>query len=68
MKLNLGCGNDIKEGWVNMDYIGAEGVDVVHNLNRLPYPFPDNTFDSILASHVLEHLAGNWFLNYKGIE
>lgn len=55
-KLNLGCGPDIKEGFVNMDVIKMKGIDVVHDLNKFPYPFKDDTFDFILASHVLEHL------------
>ncbi len=30
--------------------------DVVHDLNRMPWPFEDNQFDSIICHHVLEHL------------
>lgn len=56
MKLNLGCGKHIKEGYINLDRIALEGVDVVHNLDTFPYPFMDNTFDEILCSHVLEHV------------
>jgi SAM-dependent methyltransferase len=60
-KLNLGSGNDIKKGYVNLDYIKAKGVDKVHDLNKTPYPFKSNTFEEIYASHVLEHLDGDWF-------
>ncbi len=56
MKLNLGCGTDIKQGYVNLDIIGREGVDVVHDLNRFPYPFSNDQFDEIYASHVIEHV------------
>lgn len=56
MKLNLGCGTDIKQGYVNLDIIKREGVDVVHNLDSYPYPFPDNHFDEIIAIHLLEHV------------
>lgn len=55
-KLNLGCGPDIKAGFVNHDGLGLPGVDVVHDLNQFPYPFVDNEFDEIYASHVLEHV------------
>ncbi len=55
-KLNLGCGEDFKEGWVNVDFHSHVDIDVQHDLNSLPYPFPDGDFDHILASHVLEHL------------
>ena len=60
-KLNLGCGEDIRNGYVNLDYVKKEGVDKVHNLNKVPYPFKDRYFDEIYASHVLEHLDVEWF-------
>ena len=55
-KLNIGCGRDIKKGYVNLDVTKIEGVDIVHNLNKFPYPFKDNTFGEIYASHVIEHI------------
>ena len=55
-RLNLGCGEDKKEGHINVDWQASVNPDVVHDLNALPYPFADNTFDSIKAFHVLEHL------------
>ncbi len=55
-KLNLGCGEDKKEGYVNLDWSPLVAPDVVHDLNKLPYPFPDDSFDLIEAYHVLEHL------------
>ena len=57
MKLNLGCGYTILDGWVNLDYLDGQGVDVVHDLEKFPYPFKDNTFDKVLASHIIEHLS-----------
>jgi len=54
-KLNIGCGSDIKEGWINLDYCKAEGIDVVHDLEK-KLPFKDNEFDLIYASHILEHI------------
>ena len=55
-KLNLGCGHDIRDGWINLDRFPGEGVDVVHDLNILPLPFPDNHFCRVDAKHVLEHI------------
>ncbi len=55
-KLNLGCGKDVKEGYINLDSTKLPGVDVVHDLNKYPWPFRDNEFDEIYASHILEHL------------
>lgn len=54
-KLNLGCGEDLKKGFINLDYF-YKGADVRHDLNVFPYPFKNEYFDYILASHVLEHL------------
>ncbi|MDP2908668.1 MAG: methyltransferase domain-containing protein [Nanoarchaeota archaeon] len=55
-KLNLGCGNDIKGGYLNVDIGEGKGVDIVWDLNKYPYPFEDNTFEEIVADMVLEHL------------
>lgn len=55
-KLNLGCGNDIWKGWVNLDMMDVAGADVIHNLDDFPYPFKDNTFDKIVANNLIEHL------------
>ena len=55
-KLNLGCGAFKKEGYINLDISLDFKPDVVHDLNKFPYPFSDNTFDFIEADHVIEHL------------
>jgi hypothetical protein len=54
-KLHLGCGDAYLPGWVNLD-IGECRADVYHNLDELPYPFAEDTFDAIIANHVIEHL------------
>ena len=54
-KLNLGCGTDYRKGWVNLDVVGTK-LDLKHDLNKIPYPFKDNTFDEVLMKMVLEHL------------
>lgn len=55
-KINLGCGENIKRGWLNLDKNAGNGIDIVHNLNNFPYPFESNTADFILLDNVLEHL------------
>lgn len=55
MRLNLGCGKDVKGGWLNVDIHPGPGITHVHDL-RAPLPWPDNSVDEILCSHVLEHI------------
>ena len=63
MKINLGCGSDIKRGFINVDMVKAPGVDIVCDLNKYHYPFESNSADMILMQHSLEHL----FEPYKAI-
>ncbi|MDD5331695.1 MAG: methyltransferase domain-containing protein [Candidatus Nanoarchaeia archaeon] len=55
-KLNLGCGSDIRKGWINLDSINLQGVDVVHDIEKLPLPFKNEEFDEILCLDILEHV------------
>lgn len=56
MKLNLGAGSRVKDGWVNVDAADVPGVDVVHDLDTLPWPFDDGSADGIEAFDVFEHV------------
>jgi len=56
-KLNIGSGEFLKEGFVNIDYYSVTKPDVIHDLNTFPYPFEDNTFDWIESDHCFEHLS-----------
>ena len=56
MKLHLGAGKDIKEGWVNHDLVKLEGIDITHNLNKYPWPWEDGLFDEVYANNLLEHV------------
>ena len=47
MKLNIGCGKKILNGYINLDVVKLPGVDIVHDLNKYPWPFKDNYFDEI---------------------
>lgn len=58
-RLNIGSGEDYREGgWENLDYNDRYDPDWVHDLNDpAGWPFPDATFEYVLASHVFEHLG-----------
>ena len=55
MKLNIGSGKFPKAGYTNVDILPE--ADVVHNLDKFPYPFADNSIELLEADHVLEHLS-----------
>jgi len=58
-RLNIGCGRNIQEGWLNVDSAALPGVDIVCDLERLrenPIDLPDETVGHFLLSHVIEHV------------
>lgn len=55
-RLNLGCGDDLREGWVNADVRRSVGADVLLDADAPAIPFMDGTFDRILLDNVLEHV------------
>lgn len=73
MKLNLGCGHNYKEGYVNVDNQPGTKTDAEWDLEKTPWqilmadkyysaipvycPIKANSVDEILAHHVLEHLG-----------
>jgi SAM-dependent methyltransferase len=69
-ELLIGCGKDRKkiiriaespetfgEGLVTLDINPDRNPDVVWDLENLPLPFEDDTFDEIHAYQVLEHIG-----------
>ncbi len=55
LRLNLGCGMTRFDGYVNVDRFGEP--DVRHNLEVVPWPWPDDSVSEVILSHVLEHLG-----------
>lgn len=58
LKLNLGAGKSRMEGYLSVDSIAFDGLDVVADL-RKPWPWSDSTVSDIYMSHVLEHFTGD---------
>ena len=61
MKINLGCGDKKVDGYISVDYDPNTNPDYVVDLEKGNLPFEDNSVDTILAHHVLEHLGEGYF-------
>lgn len=64
--LNLACGTDYRESdsnihWLNVDISPNIRTDLIVNAFKLPYPFPDDHFDGVLAQDFLEHVPHQLF-------
>lgn len=59
IKIDLGCGKNKRDGFIGVDSIDFEGVDVVLNVGKDPWPWEDNTVDEVHASHFVEHLEAD---------
>ncbi|MFM5901623.1 MAG: class I SAM-dependent methyltransferase [Dolichospermum sp.] len=60
-KMNLGCGQDIRpsqDGWFNVDSIVDPEIHKT-DIFDIPWDLNSNSFDYILARHVLEHVPHN---------
>lgn len=55
IKLDLGCGQNPKEGFEGVDLYGDKATHKV-DLFKFPWPFKDNSISEIHASHLLEHV------------
>ena len=58
IKLDLGCGKNKKEGFTGVDQRKFEGVDVVLNLLKAPWPWKSGSVAEIHMSHAMEHFGG----------
>jgi len=62
MKLNLGCADDLRHGYINVDRFippcAPNGFErYIWDLGRLPWPWPDCSVEEIFARDIFEHLG-----------
>lgn len=54
--LDIGCGAHKTPGAIGMDVNPRTAADVIYDLNCVPYPYLDNSFDEVIGRHVIEHV------------
>ena len=69
MKLHLGCSDDYREGFTNVDRLPRNAPAAVDyqpaDLNA-PWPWPDSSVEHIVANDVFEHISGIGFTAWLG--
>lgn len=56
IRLDIGCGEHKQPGFVGIDVRELEGVDIVHDITKFPWPLPDNSATVAMCSHLVEHI------------
>jgi hypothetical protein len=56
LKINLGCGEEILNNWINVDSRNTKKVNLRLDL-RQQLPFADNRAQFIFSEHFIEHLT-----------
>ncbi len=55
--LHLGCGNKKAAGALGIDMAPKSQADIIHDMNKVPWPLESDAFDRVICEHVLEHLT-----------
>lgn len=53
-KLNLGCGPNHREGWINLDI--NPPADLIHDISVTPWPIAGDSIREVYSSHCFEHI------------
>jgi SAM-dependent methyltransferase len=56
IKLDVGCGIHKQKGCLGMDIVKHPNVDIVHDVQKFPWPVPNDICTFVLMSHIWEHI------------
>ena len=54
-KIQLGCGGNFLDGWLDTDITLYDAKAVYMDLTK-PFPIPDASFDRVFSEHAIEHI------------
>lgn len=55
-KLDIGCGRYYGKRFDRLDFNKKFRPDILHDVNKIPWPIDDNVYDEIVCHHLIEHL------------
>jgi len=59
--LNVGCGDNTHENFINLDYFWSQKVDICMDITKKKYPIKDNSLKGIYSEHCIEHISFQHF-------
>lgn len=59
MKLNIGCGVNKHDGYINIDKYAECEPDMQMDAEVFPWAFKDNEIDEVVFNHSLEHMGAD---------
>jgi len=66
VRLDLGGGENPREGYESVDAFAPNAPHKVHLWNGQRWPFDDNSVDALHSSHTIEHVDAAWIDSYHG--
>src|SRR5574343_910689 len=64
-RINLACGTDVREGWINFDIVkqwprSSRPCDVIWDARKDRIDLPNDSVDEVYAGYLLLHIAPNF--------
>src|SRR5271169_5409273 len=56
LKLDLGCGDNKKEGFLGVDKFKTSSTDIVQDLFMFPWQWKDESVDELHCANFVEHI------------